>query len=178
MLGDFVKGTPESLAGHFPPAVVQGIRLHRAVDRFTDAHPAFHEAKKLLAPERRRFAGLIVDIIFDHLLIKNWARYHEQPLADFLAEIYEQFDAHPQLLTPRMATLLPRLKAENWLGINESLAGLSTTMSRVSTRRPFLRVIKDAHLDFTRQPERFDKHFLCLYPDLIRLATRQTSEHS
>nr|MBR9810071.1 hypothetical protein [bacterium] len=46
LLGDFVRGTPESLQTRFPPEVVNGIILHRAIDRFTDSHEIFLKSKK------------------------------------------------------------------------------------------------------------------------------------
>ena len=64
LLGDFVRGTPESLRGSYPDEVIAGIVMHRELDRFTDDHPAFQEARELLDPEHRRFAGIIIDIFF------------------------------------------------------------------------------------------------------------------
>ena len=39
MLGDFVKG---ALGARYSPGVCAGIALHRAIDRYTDAHPTDH----------------------------------------------------------------------------------------------------------------------------------------
>jgi acyl carrier protein phosphodiesterase len=58
-LGDFVKGTPESLRERFPEAVIRGIRKHRAIDVFTDSHRTFRKAKALLEPGRRRLPGCL-----------------------------------------------------------------------------------------------------------------------
>ena len=44
-LGDFVKGNPDGL---FPREIVQGIRLHRYVDSFTDKHPQVLAAKVII----------------------------------------------------------------------------------------------------------------------------------
>ena len=57
LLGDFVKGRPE---GRFPPGVVRGIRLHRAIDGFTDGHPWLPvavEHLRLAVAEQERDAG-------------------------------------------------------------------------------------------------------------------------
>ena len=75
LLGDFATGTIESLAERYPPEILRGIKMHRAVDRFTDSHEVFKHARNLLAPGRRRFAGIIIDIIFDHYLCKLCSRY-------------------------------------------------------------------------------------------------------
>jgi len=75
LLGDFIKGTESSLRLQFPVDLVDGIKLHRAIDKFTDAHPSFLESKQLLAPERRRYAGIVLDIIYDHFLSIHWKTY-------------------------------------------------------------------------------------------------------
>ncbi len=41
LISDFVKGRAQY---HYPPKIQKGIRLHRAIDTFTDAHPATKEA--------------------------------------------------------------------------------------------------------------------------------------
>ncbi len=56
LLGDFTRGSIDELAKIYPAEVIRGIRMHRAVDRFTDSHPIFKECRILLSPERRRFA--------------------------------------------------------------------------------------------------------------------------
>ena len=68
IMGDFVKG---SIGDGFHPGIEEGIRTHRKVDVFTDSHEIFKASKKLMSPERRRFAGVIIDLGFDHLLAKN-----------------------------------------------------------------------------------------------------------
>jgi len=64
LLGDFVKGTEHSLRLLYPAPLVDGIILHRAIDKYTDKHPAFLASKQLLAPKRRRYAGVVVDLIY------------------------------------------------------------------------------------------------------------------
>ncbi|MBZ0267919.1 DUF479 domain-containing protein, partial [bacterium] len=62
LMGDFVKGRPEdTLDG----ALLEGVRLHRRVDAFTDDHPAFHRCRARVRPELRRFAGILVDVWWD-----------------------------------------------------------------------------------------------------------------
>ena len=69
ILGDFVKG---NAAGRYPPAILRGIMMHRKVDRFADHHPQSRSARQLISPARRRFAGVIVDICYDHFLSVHW----------------------------------------------------------------------------------------------------------
>ncbi len=85
IMGDFVKG---SIGDGFHPEIEKGIRTHRKVDVFTDSHEIFRASKKLMSPERRRFAGVIIDLAFDHLLSKNWASYSDTDLEGFIRKTY------------------------------------------------------------------------------------------
>ena len=72
MLGDFVKG---AIKDKYAPIIQYNIELHRRIDAYTDAHPIVRAAKPLIASERRRFAGILLDIFYDHYLAKHWARF-------------------------------------------------------------------------------------------------------
>lgn len=65
LLGDFAKGRLENLP--FVPGVVEGIRLHRAIDSFTDQHPVVRRSRSRLR-SRRLVSGIIVDLAYDHFL--------------------------------------------------------------------------------------------------------------
>ena len=79
-LGDFVRGTPDPA---LPPGVREGIVLHRAIDTFTDAHADVVAARALFEPPFRRYAGILVDVWFDHLLAGDFMRWSDVPLAAF-----------------------------------------------------------------------------------------------
>jgi acyl carrier protein phosphodiesterase len=45
--------------------------MHRAIDTFTDSHPAIHEAKKVFSPLVRLYAGAFVDVAMDYFLAND-----------------------------------------------------------------------------------------------------------
>lgn len=171
LLGDFVRGTPASLAPHFPPAVIRGIRQHRAIDSFTDSHPVFLAAKKLLAPARQRFAGISIDVFFDHFLTNHWQKFSADNLGGFIVESYQMLENNPQWLTPELLEILPRMKDENWLDTNGTIAGIELTMTRISRRRHFLAPLREAHLDLIDHYHSFDRAFHDFYPQLMYFST-------
>jgi acyl carrier protein phosphodiesterase len=85
LLGDFVRGSDLSA---WPAGVEFGIRLHRRIDAFTDTHPVLSEARGALPAPLRRYAGILMDVYFDHLLIAQWDEWHTQPLGDFADEVH------------------------------------------------------------------------------------------
>ncbi len=100
LMGDFVRGRPDPA---LPPRLLEGIRLHRAVDSYTDAHPEVAAARELLPPPYRRYAGILLDVWFDHCLARGFAHWSGQPLAAYS-------DALRALLHRRDAELPPGLR--------------------------------------------------------------------
>ena len=167
MLGDFVRGTRDDLSARFPPDLVEGILLHRAIDYFTDQHPVFLRSKLLLAPERRRFAGIIIDVLFDHFLAQNWSQYSRIPLPEFIDEMYALLDRNSAWMTPELREIIPRMRSENWLGTYGTIEGLALTFRRISRRRAFLAPIIGAEDDLTAHYHSFGKAFREFYPDAL-----------
>jgi len=106
LLGDFVKGTEESLRKDYPDAVVDGMMVHREIDKFTDSHPDFHKAKSLLPAELQRYAGIIIDIYFDHFLAKNWSKFSSMPLESYADESIKMLEDHIDILPERLKSAL------------------------------------------------------------------------
>jgi acyl carrier protein phosphodiesterase len=170
LLGDFVRGTPESLRDRLPSELVEGIVLHRAIDHFTDSHEIFLRTKKLLSPPRRRFAGIIVDIFFDHLLAQMWSEYSKVPLRKFIAEMYRTLERRDDWLTPEVSAIIGRMQKENWLGTYGTIPGLALTFRRVSQRRAFLAPLVGAEDDLTSHYQSFTTAFQSFYPEVISFA--------
>jgi len=166
LLGDFARGSIDELAKTYPPELVRGIRMHRAVDSYTDSHQIFKRARNLLAAERRRFAGIIVDIFFDHYLSCHWLDYCDQPLDRFIREVYHTIDAHPEWRTERFARIYPSMKQENWLMAYSSLEGIALTLKRVSTRSHRVTKIAEGTQDLHENYQEFERCFRDFMPDL------------
>lgn len=176
LLGDFVRGTPESLRGQWPDEVIEGILMHRHLDRFTDDHAAFKEARDLLAPERRRFAGIIVDVIFDHFLAHLWERYGDRPLPHFVEEMYSVLERREDWLDPDLRRILPRMRSENWLESYRTLGGIEKTFRRISQRSPRTGAIAEAAGDLTAQYQSFARCFEEFFPEAEAESERLKNE--
>ena len=92
-IADFIKGRGGE---SYPGDVYRGIILHREIDAFTDRHRQVAQSKRRLWPRHRHYSTVIVDIIYDHFLARNWQEYSAIPLADFARHAYgaiQRFDA-------------------------------------------------------------------------------------
>lgn len=128
MISDFVKGGARF---GFSGKVAAGIILHRRIDAFTDAHPATAQAKEFFRPYYRLYSGAIVDILYDHFLANDPEQFPGTSLLDFTLEVYEQINAHYQLLPPSFQLAFDYMQRDNWLynyrerwGVQRSLAGM------------------------------------------------------
>lgn len=129
VVGDWIKGP---LPGTLPADLARGVALHRAIDSHAETHPAFQRSRNRVSPARRRYAGVLVDIYYDHLLARDWAQH--PPLADTCQRIYRHIaDRLPELpdhARPAM-TLMAR---EDWLASYAHLAGIADVLQRMSQR--------------------------------------------
>jgi acyl carrier protein phosphodiesterase len=133
LYGDFVKGP---LAGRFADELLDAIQLHRSIDAFTDSHPLIKQSIARFPVERRRYAGIILDVFFDHCLARDWHRYADVPLDTFTRRFYGVLTAQTEL-PERLARIAPHMAAQDWLGsyrdfavLEQVLAGISRRLSR------------------------------------------------
>jgi len=63
--------------------------LHRQVDSYTDSHAIGRSSKSLVSSHIPRFAGVLIDLFYDHFLVKNWLEYSGIPVADFSLDVYK-----------------------------------------------------------------------------------------
>ncbi len=166
LYGDFVKGT---LEGRWPADIEAGIRLHRRIDVFTDSHPQVLQAKQRFAPERRRYAGILVDLFFDHCLAADWQAYADEPLGAFTARVYRLLH-DTQELPGTLAVIAPRMAAQDWLGSYRDFAVMEQVVAGMSRRltRPEGLVGGVAELERLYVPLRED--FRAFYPELQAFA--------
>jgi acyl carrier protein phosphodiesterase len=131
-LGDFVKGKISEKA--FPPAMCVEIMIHRHVDAFTDTDANVQTGKNLFVKTRRRFAGIALDVGFDHFLAKNWNDYTSEDLHDFAAEIYQSLESNKTRFPMSFQTVLPRMIADDWLAAYTDFERVKFALERLSTR--------------------------------------------
>ncbi len=79
LMGDFVKGPLSPAPAHLPERLTQGLRLHRAIDAYAETHPAFCTSRARVSAPRRRVAGIMVDMFYDHFLARGWAAWPTAP---------------------------------------------------------------------------------------------------
>jgi len=170
LMGDFVRGR---LEGRFAPRVEAGLRLHRAVDSFTDAHPVHARSRARLDPPFRRYAGILVDIYYDHFLARHFSRYSELPLESFTARVYRALLRHRASLPRTMRQVAAHWRREDRFAGYADLAVIDRVMAGLATR-----LKRDNPLAGAGEPLRanylgLEEDFLAFFPDLLDFARGQ-----
>jgi len=128
LISDFVKGKAQYM---YPEQIQNGIRLHRAIDTFTDTHDATKEAMHFFKTPYRLYSGPIIDILYDHFLATDTSIFPGDSLLSFSNGVYSMLEENAAHLPPTFARMFIYMKTENWLwnyrtpqGIARSLHGL------------------------------------------------------
>jgi acyl carrier protein phosphodiesterase len=138
LLGDFAFGS--SGLERFGHIERDEILRHRRIDRFTDTQPAVTALRAAFPDGRRRFAGIVLDVHFDHLLARDWARWTAAdpatavPLDAFTHRAYALLRDRHDGLPPRLQAIAPRMAADDWLGGYRQRANVDRAVTRIATR--------------------------------------------
>jgi len=168
LMGDHIRGS--QVLQEYPSEVAMGIQLHRVVDSYTDQHPELSVARNLFEPPFRRYAGIMLDVYWDHLLSRDWDNYCQQPLSEFavtaLALLNRHFDTLPNGLQSftryaRVTGVLARYGETDML--EQVFAGIS---QRIRHTNP----LADALPQLQAHAEPLAAVFTVFFPQLVAFA--------
>lgn len=163
-IGDFVKGNRYL---KYPEEIRYGILLHRYIDSFTDTHAVVQKSKSRFAPFYHKYAGIIVDILYDHFLSANWDHISRVPLPDMTKRTYDILHEHYDLLPPGAQRIVPSFIFHRWLEAYHTIDGFEHVLERMSVRtslpdhtKEAMSILKDHYHDFYSE-------FFDFFPDMI-----------
>ncbi len=113
MISDYVKGKKQF---DYSTEIQKGIKLHRAIDTFTDNHPATKEAKQFFKKDYRLYSGAFVDIVFDHFLAKDKNEFeNDEALKSFAVTTYSLLQNDMEIFPERFQKMFPYMREQDWL---------------------------------------------------------------
>jgi acyl carrier protein phosphodiesterase len=163
-IADFVKG--RAALEKFESEIAKGIDLHRAIDEFTDTHPIVLKSKVRLRPKYRHYAGVIVDVFYDHFLSKFWNHYHTQPLSEYAAKTYSTIEKYNSILPLDVSRMLPYMIRGNWLVNYSKPEGIQRALTGMSRRTPYESKMDESVHDLLEHYEEFKNEFEEFFPEL------------
>ena len=167
LMGDFVKGP---LDDRDASGITAAIALHRHIDSFTDAHPLVANSRARVGPTRRRYAGILVDLFYDHFLARHWRDYSDVPLHQFTARVYAALRANENLLPERLRYIAPRMAASDWLASYRDVEAIGIALDRMGERLKRGNALLGSAAELTASYAGFEADFRAFFPEVVRYA--------
>lgn len=164
LLGDFRRGVD---INDYAKTVQAGVANHVHVDKFTDNHTLVKEARTLFSSQRRRFGGIILDVLFDHFLLKHWHQYSEVSFEKFSRQVYQRLDARVDIMPPAMQGMVSSMLEHQWLGTYKQLTGVERALERTASRIRFQHQFDGSIEEVIKHYEEFERTFLMFFPELV-----------
>jgi acyl carrier protein phosphodiesterase len=167
LLGDFTRGV--DLAA-LPYSVRLGVRHHLAVDSYTDKHPDVLASKRLFSGQRRKFAGVALDVLYDHFLLQHWTEFTDADQSMFITRVYSELQDNEALMTPDMSRTTRHMVSHDWFGSYRDLDNIGYALDRVAARIRFQNSFAGIIHEIRPLHSELEAHFLSFFPDLQEFA--------
>ena len=168
MIGNFIA---DHIRGnqfkHDSKGIQRGIRLHREIDTYTDAHPITRRSKRRLDKKYGLCAGVIIDLFYDHFLAKNWDEYSAIPLDVYVASVYALLGSNLENLPEKTQHLLPFMVEYNWLYNYQFIKGMQRVFNGMNRRTKNKSQIHLATYDLQEYYLTFERDFKEFFQQLI-----------
>ena len=162
-IADGIKGKKYT---KFPMEIQKGILLHRGIDSYTDFHPTVRKSTKRLHENYGHYSGVIVDILYDHFLAKNWNKYHSQPLDEYIQNFYQLLRDSYDVLTPRIKRMMPYMISDNWLLSYATVEGISKILVQMNRRIKHTSNMNFAVIELEEYYTEFENEFTSFFEEL------------
>ena len=176
-IGNFIAdGIKSDAYKKYPLDIQKGILLHREIDTFTDAHPVVRQSTKRLHETYGHYSRVIVDIVYDHYLAKNWKLYSSVNLKDFVEQFYKVLDDYSEILPIRIQKLMPHMIAGNWLLNYSKIEGIQRVLEGMNRRTNYRSKMNEATKELINYYREFEEEFTLFFDELIHFSNQKLKE--
>lgn len=165
LLGEIVRGKDYQ---KYKGDVQKGILLHRKIDSFTDDHPAVKNSSRKFHERYGKYSPVIVDVLYDYILIGNWEDFSDQPYEHFVNDCYQLFELHFEEFPPRLQFIVKHLLKHDWFRNYTTLEGIQQTLAGISQRSKFKNNIRTAVEEMVLYKAELEADFHRFFPELIQ----------
>lgn len=163
-MADHVKGDKFKL---YSPDLQKGILLHRQIDSFTDAHELVRKSKRRLDDSYGLYRGIIIDILYDHMLAKNWHLYSEKPLGEYTKAFYGKLNRHYEVLPEKVQHMSKYLIKDDWLLSYAEIEGIQRVLEGMNRRTGGRSNMNLAINDLLEHYDDLESDFTVFFKELI-----------
>jgi acyl carrier protein phosphodiesterase len=166
LFGDAVRGPLH--AQELPADVLKGVAAHRRIDALTDGHPVTRALREDFPRPLRRYAGIILDVAFDHYLIRHWEAVCQRERRTFTLEVYALMTENAALLPPRVRPHAPRMIERDFLNRCASREGVMSVLAHLQGRLSRGFDLRQAEAALRTRDSALAQGFLEVFSDLQR----------
>jgi len=171
-LEDFI---PNRERFSFPKDIQDGITLHRAIDTFTDSHPAILEAKKAFSPLVRLYAGAFVDVSMDYFLANDLSLLSEKGWKDHSLKVYRILNKNSEFLPENFKRMLIKMEHDDWLYNYREDWGIKFSIQNVLNKAKYLEKDLPVFQAFLDNKNILQKCYDDFFPDLLAHAKAENA---
>jgi acyl carrier protein phosphodiesterase len=168
LLGQFIA---DSVPGRqllgYSPGVQAGIRMHRAIDTFTDQHSVVRRTTaRLREAGYGKYAGVVSDMFYDHFLACNFGEVSSEALAAFTQRVYAVLASRSAEFPAAVQRFFPYLVQQNWLLGYAEIAGITRALQGLSRRALPGSGMETASEELRRNYAAYEADFRAFFPEL------------
>ncbi len=168
ILSDYIKGRKQY---DYPVQIQKGIRLHRAIDAFTDTNAAVKEMSNFFKPVYRLYASAIVDVVLDYFLANDESEFaSEKDLRHFTGRVYTTLDEFKMYFPINFAGMFPYMQSQDWLYNYRLEAGIKKSMEGLRRRALYISEMDTAYGIFLDNIPTFKILYDEFYPSVKKFA--------
>lgn len=167
MIADFVKNRD---VARLPESIQKGIKLHRAIDTFTDAHPLIHEAKAPFRPLVRLYSGAFVDVVFDYFLANDTTENSQREWQEHSREVYAVLRRYEEFLPEVFKKVLDKMQQDDWLNNYRNEWGIEYSFRNVVNKAQFLDKTTNVFPTFLANKDFLREKYEIFFPEIKSFA--------
>lgn len=173
-IADHVKGKQ---INDYSEEVKRGILMHRGIDEFTDKHEIVQQSKERLYPKYHKYAAVLVDMFYDHVLAKNWFDYSPIQLDRFTKSAYQMLGTQEETFPSSAKLMYAHMSKYDWLSNYAHLSGMQKALNGLSRRATFVSKMEEAVIDLECDYDLYKKEFEAFFPQIIEYANSWTKAY-
>jgi acyl carrier protein phosphodiesterase len=172
-MADFVNG---SKYDHLPVEIQLGIQLHRGIDQFTDGHPMIKKGVRRLYKVHGKYAPVVIDIIYDHILAVEWDQLSKVSLRAHVNNAYDSFSDKKEYFPERLKARIHRMIDDDFLFNYRSRKGFERSLAFMDRRTKFPSKFTEASVQLYDEWDFFEKEFYSFMPDIMEFTSNFISD--
>ena len=156
--------------------VKKGILLHRQIDTFTDAHLIYRKSKHRLHNKYGHYSGVIMDILYDHFLAKNWNNYSNENLSDYAQNFYNLLQNNQLILTDKANKMLPYMIKNDWLTSYATIDGIEKILFQMDYRTKHRANMQESIIELKEYYSELENEYTTFFEELMNFSANKLLE--